>query len=59
MIQNHFTMYGNPVSPENASGKLKELHGAGYSDKTIDEIIVYATGFSGIAKRLNTYLVKE
>jgi len=31
---------------------------AGYSDKTIYQIIAYSTGFSGIAKRLNTYLVK-
>ena len=35
-----------------------ELYAAGYSDKTIYQIIVYCTGFSGIAKRLNTYLVK-
>jgi len=38
---------------------FEELYEAGYSDKTIYEIIAYSTGFSGIAKRLNTYLVKE
>ena len=38
---------------------FEALYRAGYSDKTIYEIIVYATGFSGIARRLNTYLVKE
>jgi len=37
---------------------FEELYQAGYSDKTIYEIIAYSTGFSGIAKRLNTYLVK-
>ncbi len=35
------------------------LYQAGYSDKTIYQMIAYATGFSGIARRLNTYLVKE
>jgi len=35
-----------------------ELYQAGYSDKTIYGIITYSTGFSGIARRLNTYLVK-
>ena len=37
---------------------FEALYEAGYSDKTIYEIIAYCTGFSGIAKRLNTYLVK-
>lgn len=35
------------------------LYQAGYSDRTIYQIISYSTGFSGIARRLNTYLVKE
>ena len=36
-----------------------ELRKEGYTDKTIYQIITYSTGFIGIAKRLNTYLVKE
>ena len=38
---------------------FEALYEAGFSDKTLYEVIVYATQFSGIAKRLNTYLVKE
>ena len=38
---------------------FEELYRAGFSDKTIYDVIVYSTGFSGIARRLNTYLVKE
>jgi len=38
---------------------FEALYDAGYSDKTIYEMVTYSTGFSGIAKRLNTYLVKE
>ncbi len=37
---------------------FEELYRAGFSDKTIYDAIVYSTGFSGIARRLNTYLVK-
>ena len=38
---------------------FEELYRAGFTDKTIYDAIVYSTGFSGIARRLNTYLVKE
>jgi len=38
---------------------FEELYHAGFTDKTIYDAIVYSTGFSGIARRLNTYLVKE
>jgi len=34
------------------------LYQVGYSDKTIYKMITYCTSFSGIARRLNTYLVK-
>jgi len=37
---------------------FEELYQIGYSDKTIYKMIVYGTNFSGIARRLNTYLVK-
>jgi len=38
---------------------FEELYRAGYSDQTIYQVIAYSTGFSGIARRLNTYRVKE
>ena len=38
---------------------FKELYQAGFSDKTIYKAITYSTGFAGVARRLNTYLVKE
>ena len=38
---------------------FKELYQAGFSDELIYQIIHYSTQFSGISKRLNTYLVKE
>ncbi len=38
---------------------FEELYQAGFTDKTIYEAITYSTGFAGIARRLNTYLVKE
>ena len=41
------------------SKDFEELYKAGFSDKLIYQIIHYSTQFSGIAKRLNTYLAKE
>jgi hypothetical protein len=38
---------------------FEALYAAGWSDKTIYEMISYATQFEGISKRINTYLVKE
>lgn len=38
---------------------FSQLYDAGFTDKVIYEMVVYATNFSGIAKRLNTYLVKS
>ena len=38
---------------------FEELYKVGFTDKTIYNAITYSTGFAGIARRLNTYLVKE
>ena len=38
---------------------FEELYQAGFSDKTIYQAVTYSMGFAGIARRLNTYIVKE